>query len=166
MTRAATPAIAALVTARVPHQVLRYRHDPRQESFGAEAVDAVAELAGSDVVAEQVFKTLVLALPQGLAVAVLPVPWTLSLKGAAAALGAPRATMADPAAARRSTGYVTGGISPFGQRRALPTVLDSSALRWDRVFCSAGKRGWEVAVAPADLIMVTGAATADIGLRR
>ena len=101
---------------------------------------------------EQVFKTLVVALPKGLAVAVIPVPSKLSLKAAAAALGVSKATMADRAAAERSTGYVIGGISPFGQRRPLPTVVDASALHWDRVLCSAGKRGWDVAVHPQDLI--------------
>ncbi len=79
----------------------------------------------------------------------LPVPSKLSLKAAAAALGVPKATMADRAAAERSTGYVLGGISPLGQRKPLPTVVDDSALRWDRVLCSAGKRGWDVALAPA-----------------
>ena len=78
--------------------------------------------------------------------AVVPVPAQLSLKAAAAALGVAKATMADRAAAERSTGYVIGGISPFGQRKRLPTVIDSSAMRWDRVLCSAGKRGWDVAV--------------------
>ncbi len=102
------------------------------------------------------------ALPRGLGVAVLPVPSKLSLKAAAAALDVPKATMADPAAAQRSTGYVVGGISPLGQRKPLPTVVDSSALRWDRVLCSAGKRGWDVALAPADLIALTNAVTADI----
>ena len=158
--RAATPAIAALLAAEVPHEVLQYRHDPRTESFGEEAV---AELAAVDGVApEQVFKTLVIALPKGLAVAVLPVPAKLSLKAAAAALGAAKAAMADRAAAERSTGYVIGGISPFGQRKALPTVVDASALRWDRVLCSAGKRGWDVALHPQDLIGLTNAVTADI----
>ena len=90
----------------------------------------------------QVFKTLVVAVPQGLAVAVLPVPFKLSLKAAAAALGVPKAAMAERAAAERSTGYVIGGISPLGQRKPLPTVVDASALEWDRVLCSAGKRGW------------------------
>ncbi|TDH53378.1 Cys-tRNA(Pro) deacylase [Mycobacterium eburneum] len=162
MARAATPAIAALAAAQVPHQVLRYRHDPRQQAFGAEAVEALSALGVDGVVPDQVFKTLILTLPDGLAVAVLPVPATLSLKAAAAALGAPKAMLADPAAAQRSTGYVVGGISPLGQRRALPTVVDSSALQWDRVFCSAGKRGWEVALAPADLIALTDAVTAAI----
>jgi Cys-tRNA(Pro)/Cys-tRNA(Cys) deacylase len=158
--RAATPAIAALLAAEVPHQVLQYHHDPRIESFGEEAVEELAQVEGVDP--EQVFKTLVIALPRGLAVAVIPVPSKLSLKAAAAALGVPKATMADRAAAERSTGYVIGGISPFGQRKPLPTVVDASALRWDRVLCSAGKRGWDVGVHPHDLIQVTNAVTADI----
>lgn len=110
MPRAATPAIAALVTAGVPHEVLRYHHDPRVESFGDEAV---AELAATEgVAADQILKTLIIELSTGLAVAVLPVPAKLSLKAAAAALSAPRAAMADRRAAERSTGYVLGGISP------------------------------------------------------
>lgn len=92
----------------------------------------------------------------------LPVPHQLSLKSAAAALGVPRAEMADRAVAQKSTGYVVGGISPLGQRKPLPTVLDDSALTWDRVLCSAGKRGLQVALAPADLIRLTDAVTADI----
>jgi Cys-tRNA(Pro)/Cys-tRNA(Cys) deacylase len=160
MARAATPAIAALLTAEVPHQVLQYQHDPRNESFGEEAVEELAQVEG--VHPEQVFKTLVVALPKGLAVAVIPVPSKLSLKAVAAALGVPKATMADRTAAERSTGYVIGGISPFGQRKPLPTVVDASALRWDRVLCSAGKRGWDVGVHPQDLIRLTNAVTADI----
>jgi Cys-tRNA(Pro)/Cys-tRNA(Cys) deacylase len=158
--RAATQAIAVLVAAGVPHEVLRYHHDPRNESFGAEAV---AELAATmDVSAEQVFKTLVVAIPEGLAVAVLPVPYKLSLKAAAAALGVPKAEMAERAAAERSTGYVVGGISPLGQRKPLPTVVDDSVHAWDRVLCSAGKRGLQVALAPNDLVRLTRAVTADI----
>jgi Cys-tRNA(Pro)/Cys-tRNA(Cys) deacylase len=160
---AATPAIAALVAAGVPHQVLRYHHDPRAESFGDEAANELAATAG--VVAQQVFKTLVIALPNGIAVAVLPVPSKLSLKAAAAALGVPKAAMAEPAAAQRATGYVVGGISPLGQRKALPTVVDASALAWDKMLCSAGKRGWDIALAPQDLIRLTNAVTADILLR-
>lgn len=140
--------------------MLRYHHDPLVESFGDEAVSELAGAGG--VEPEQIFKTLVVALPKGLAVAVLPVGDQLSLKAAAAALGVPKATMAERAAAERSTGYVIGGISPLGQRKPLPTVVDSSALRWDRVLCSAGKRGWDVAVHPDDLIRLTGAVTADI----
>ncbi len=160
MARAATPAIAALLTAEIAHRVLQYQHDPRNESFGEEAVEELAQVEGVDP--QQVFKTLVVALPNGLAVAVIPVPSKLSLKAVAAALGVSKATMADRTAAERSTGYVIGGISPFGQRKPLPTVVDASALRWDRVLCSAGKRGWDVAVHPQDLIRLTNAVTADI----
>ena len=158
--RAATPAIAALLAAQIPHQVLQYHHDPRTDSFGEEAVEELALVEG--VEPEQVFKTLVIALPKGLAVAVIPVPSKLSLKAAAAALGVPKATMAERAAAERSTGYVIGGISPFGQRKRLPTVVDTSALGWDKVLCSAGKRGWDVALHPQDLVALTNAVTADI----
>ena len=160
MARAATPAIAALVAAGVAHEVVQYRHDPRSASFGEEAVNELAE-AGR-LLPAQIFKTLVIARPEGLGVAVLPVPAKLSLKAAAAALGSAKATMADPDAAQRSSGYVVGGISPLGQRRALPTVVDASALQWDRVLCSAGKRGWDVALDPRDLVQLTNAVTADI----
>ena len=160
MARAATPAIAALVAAGAPHTVVQYPHDPRVESFGEEAVAALADREG--VQPGQILKTLVVAMPSGLGVAVLPAPSKLSLKAAAAALGAPKATMADPAAAQRSSGYVVGGISPLGQRKPLPTVVDSSALQWDRVLCSAGKRGWDVSLSPQDLVRLTNAVTADI----
>ena len=159
MAKAATPAIAALIDAAVDHEVLQFHHDSRATSFGQEAVD---ELAAAGIEPEQIFKTLVIAVPSGLAVAVLPVPYKLSLKAAAAAFGIPKAEMADPVAAQRSTGYVIGGISPLGQRRPLPTVIDESALLWDRVLCSAGKRGFDVAVDPADLVAMLGAVTADI----
>ena len=140
--------------------MVQYPHDPRAESFGEEAVAALADREG--VQPGQILKTLVVAMPSGLGVAVLPVPSKLSLKAAAAALGAPKATMADPAAAQRSSGYVVGGISPLGQRKPLPTVVDSSALQWDRVLCSAGKRGWDVSLSPQDLVRLTNAVTADI----
>ena len=160
MARGATPAIAALVAAGAAHEVLSYHHDPRAESFGDEAVAELAVSAG--VAPEQIFKTLIIALPNGLAVAVLPVPSKLSLKAAAAALDVPKAAMAERAAAERSTGYVIGGISPLGQRKPLPTVVDASALTWDRVLCSAGKRGLEIALAPGDLVRLTDAVTGDI----
>lgn len=159
MARSATPAIAALVAVGVAHEVLSYHHDARAESFGEEAV---AALAVYGFVPEQIFKTLIIAGPSGLGVAVIPVPSKLSLKAAAAALGWTKATMAERAAAERSTGYVLGGISPLGQKRALPTVIDSSSLSFDRVLCSAGKRGSDVVLAPGDLIRLTGAVSADI----
>jgi len=162
VSRAATRAIAVLIAAQVPHEVLRYHHDTRRDSFGDEAVEQLAAGGPTAVVPEQVFKTLIVAVPGGLAVAVLPVPAKLSLKATAAAFGVAKAALADPAAAQRSTGYVMGGVSPFGQRRALPTVVDATALGFEKVLCSAGQRGWDVAVSPQDLIALTGAVTADI----
>lgn len=154
---AATPALAALAAAGVAHEVVKFDHDPREASFGDEAVRALA--GAYRIRPEQIYKTLVLAPP---AVAILPAPSRLSFKAAAAALGLSRATMADRADAERATGYVVGAVSPFGQRRLLPTVVDADALAWDRIYCSAGRRGWDVAVAPQDLIRLTGAVTAGI----
>ncbi|MFF2396595.1 Cys-tRNA(Pro) deacylase [Nocardia sp. NPDC058114] len=154
-----TPAIKVL--SGIAHTVHSYSHDPRADSYGDEAVDALGDELG--VRAEQIFKTLVIELSSGtLAVAVLPVPARLSLKAAAAALGAPKASMADKTKAERTTGYVLGGVSPLGQRKKLPTVVDASALDWDRVLCSAGKRGLEIELAPADLVRACAAVTAPI----
>jgi Cys-tRNA(Pro)/Cys-tRNA(Cys) deacylase len=149
-----------LVDAGVPHEVVKFDHDPRQQSFGDEAVRALTTAGG--IAPEQIYKTLIIAVPNGFAVAMLPASSKLSLKAAAAALGLTKASMAEPAAAQRATGYVLGAVSPFGQRAMLPTVVDSDALGWDRVYCSAGRRGWDVAVAPADLVRLTGAVTAQI----
>jgi Cys-tRNA(Pro)/Cys-tRNA(Cys) deacylase len=157
---AATPGIAALVKAGVPHEVVKFGHDSRERSFGVEAIHALTK-TGS-IAPEQVHKTLIIALPNGFAVAILPVSAQLSLKAAASALGVAKATLAEPSAAERVTGYAVGAISPFGQRTPLPTVVDSHALAWERVYCSAGRRGWDVAVSPQDLIRLTGAITADI----
>jgi Cys-tRNA(Pro)/Cys-tRNA(Cys) deacylase len=144
----------------VPHEVVKFDHDPRQQSFGVEAVHALT--AGGDIAAEQIYKTLIIAVPDGLAVAILPASSKLSLKAAAAALGVTKASMAEAAAAQRATGYVVGAVSPFGQRAQLPSVVDTDALGWERVYCSAGRRGWDVGVAPEDLIRLTGAVTAEI----
>ncbi|AZG48554.1 aminoacyl-tRNA deacylase [Gordonia insulae] len=162
---AATPAIAALERAGIAHRVHRYAHDPRSDAYGDEAV---AELtAALSVSVDQVFKTLVVDVGGTLAVAIVPVPHRLSLKAVAAALveripGATKARMAEAKAVTRSTGYVLGGVSPIGQRTVLPTVVDSSALGWPEVLCSAGRRGLEVALAPADLVAITDAVVADI----
>jgi len=157
---AATPALTALIAAGVPHEVVKFDHDSRERSFGVEAVHALTKDGG--VAADQILKTLIIAVPNGFAVAILPASSKLSVKAAAAALGVTKASMAEPAAARRATGYVLGAVSPFGQRTPLPTVVDSGALAWERVYCSAGRRGWDVAVAPGDLIRLTDAVTADI----
>ena len=145
---ASTPAIGVLVRAQVPHVVHSYPHDPRSDNYGDEAVTALSQRVG--VAAEQIFKTLVIELSTG------------TTATAAAALGAPKATMADKTKAQRITGYVLGGVSPLGQRRRLPTVIDDSASDWDRVLCSAGRRGLEIELAPADLIRLAEAVTAPI----
>ena len=149
-----TPAIAAAARAGVAFAVHEYRHDPRAESFGLEAVEKL----GLD--AARVFKTLVADVDGALTVAVVPVEAQLDLR----ALGK-RARMADASAAERATGYVAGGISPLGQRRALPTVVDSSALDHETIHVSAGRRGLELELAPADLVELTGARVAPIARR-
>jgi Cys-tRNA(Pro)/Cys-tRNA(Cys) deacylase len=147
-----------LIDAGVPHQLVKFDHDPRERSFGGEAVRVLSD----SVEPGQIYKTLIIALPGGLAVAVVPALARLSLKSAAAALGAGKATMADQRAAERATGYVLGAISPLGQRTRLPTVIDSDGLGWERMYVSAGRRGWDVGVAPTDLVRLTGAVTAKI----
>lgn len=161
MAGSATPATQAVARAGIEHRVHRYDNDPNSVSYGSEAVDALAGELGLE--AGQIFKTLVITTSDGkLAVAVLPVPAMLSLKAAAGALGAAKAVLADRTVAQRSTGYVLGGISPLGQRKRLPTVIDASATSWDRVLCSAGRRGLEIELDPADLVRLTGAVVAPI----
>ncbi|MFZ1162408.1 aminoacyl-tRNA deacylase [Mycobacterium sp.] len=160
MAGAATPALAALVDAGVPHEVVKFDHDPRERSFGSEAVQALT--SSGAVSPEQIYKTLIIAIPDGLAVAILPVPARLSLKAVASALNVGKATIADQRAAERATGYVLGAVSPLGQRTRLPTVVDAGAIGWERMYVSAGRRGWDVALAPGDLIALTGAVTAQI----
>lgn len=145
-----TPATAQLAKQKVPHTLHAYDHDPRAESYGTEAVDAL------ELDPARVFKTLVAEADGELTVGVVPVTGQLDLKALAAAVGKKKAKMADAAAAQRATGYVLGGISPLGHRSKLPVVIDSSAERFDTVHCSAGRRGLEVELAPADLIRLTG----------
>ncbi len=160
MAGAATRALAVLVDGGVPHEVVTFDHDPRVQIFADEAVGELTRDGAVDP--GQIFKTLVIAVSDGLAIAVVPALAKLSLKAAAAALGARKATMADPRSAERATGYVLGAVSPLGQRSRLPTVIDASAMAFERVYVSAGRRGWEVALAPADLVRLTGAVTAEI----
>ncbi|RVW05270.1 Cys-tRNA(Pro) deacylase [Rhodococcus xishaensis] len=156
-----TPATKLLDKEKVSYRIHNYDHDSRAGSYGDEAVDSLAGRLG--VTSAQIFKTLVIKKDSGkLAVAVLPVPSKLSLKAAAAALGASKAVMAEQSDAERSTGYVLGGISPLGQRKRLPTVIDASALTFDRVLCSAGRRGLEIELAPQDLVRLAGAVVADV----
>lgn len=152
-----TPATVALTAAGIEYTLHPYEHDPRAESYGLEA----AEVLGLDPA--RVFKTLMASVDGRLAVAVVPVSGQLDLKALAKALGASRAAMADKAAAERATGYVVGGISPVGQKRPHPTVVDATALGHPTIYVSAGRRGLDLEIAPADLVAVTGATTAEVG---
>ena len=155
---AATPAVRALERARVVHTLHPYDADhPAGQGHGEAAVAAL----GADP--RRVFKTLVARVDGALTVAVVPVSGSLDLKALAAAAGGRKAVMADPADAERTTGYVVGGISPLGQKKALPTVVDQSALGFATVMVSAGRRGLQVELPPADLVRLTRARTAPIG---
>lgn len=151
-----TPATVALRAAGIEFREHGYEHDPAAASYGLEAAEAL----GID--ADRVFKTLLAEVDGRLAVGIVPVTGKLDLKALAAALGGKRAVMADPALAERKTGYVVGGISPIGQKTRLPTVLDETAELWDTVFVSGGRRGFELELAPADLVRVSAAVLADI----
>ena len=151
-----TPATVALTRAKIAYAVRAYEHDPAAESFGLEAADALGVDPG------RVFKTLLVETGNGLAVGVVPVDRTLDLKAMASALGVKKVVMADPVAAERSSGYVVGGISPVGQKRALPTVVDTSAAGHETVLVSGGRRGLDIELSPADLVAVTRASQASI----
>ena len=154
-----TPAINSAKKAGIAFKVHEYQHDPAAESYGEEAAEAL----GLDPAL--VFKTLLVSLTghkSTLAVAVLPVTHMLSLKAIAKALGAKKAEMADPKLAERTTGYIVGGISPIGQKKALPTVIDSSAEALTTLNVSAGRRGLEIELSPADLAKLTRAIFAPV----
>ncbi len=147
----------ALTKAGVEFTLHPYDHAAGAPSYGGEAADALG------LSHDEVFKTLVARVDGVLTVAVVPVSGTLDLKALAAAVGGRKAVMAEPADAERTTGYVLGGISPLGQKKALPTVVDDSALGFPTVLVSAGKRGLQVELPPAELVRLTRARTAPIG---
>lgn len=151
-----TPAVLAAKRAGIDFTLHEYQHDPGTASYGLEA----AEKLGLDPA--QVFKTLVERVDGQLTVALVPVARTLDLKALAAAVGGKRAAMAELTDAERATGYVAGGISPLGQKKRLPMVVDASALALARMHVSAGRRGLEIELAPADLIRLCAARTASI----
>ncbi len=153
---AGTPATAALTAAGIPFSEHSYVHDPANRDFGMEAATAL----GADP--DQVFKTLLAEVDGRIVVGIVPVSSRLDLKALAAAVGGRKAAMADPAIAERRTGYVVGGISPIGQKTRHETVLDETAELWDVVYVSGGRRGFDVGLAPADLVRATDAAVADI----
>lgn len=155
MSRAATPATAVLTRAGVPFTIHEYAHESGVTGYGEEAAAALA------VSPDRIYKTLIVRVDGArLAVAVLPVGGQLSMKAVAAATGGKRAELAAAADAERSSGYVLGGISPLGQRKRLPTVVDASLLGHPTIYCSAGRRGMQVELAPAALIGLTGASVA------
>ena len=153
---AGTPATVALERAGIAFTPHVYEHDPANTNFGLEAADVL----GLDP--EQVFKTLLADLDGALVVAIVPVGGKLDLKALAAALGGKKAVMADPSLAERKTGYIVGGISPIGQKTAHPTVLDETAELFDTIFVSGGRRGFDLELAPADLLRVTNGRVAAI----
>lgn len=160
-----TPALDVLRAANVPHRVFTF--DSSSSEYGKEAAEIMCERLGID--ASQIFKTLVIevadpTVPEGryLAIAILPVTCRLNLAKAAEAFGGAAARMAPINKAEKMTGYTAGGISPFGQRCTLPTRVDPSALSWEKIYVSGGKRGCDVEILPADLIELTSAEIAEI----
>lgn len=152
-----TPAVDLVRKEGIAHTLHEYAHDPKSESYGTEA----AEKLGLDP--DQVFKTLVAETDTGeLVVAIVPVSGSLNLKQLAKAARAKKAAMADKQKVQRTTGYVLGGVSPLGQKKALRTVIDESAQAFDSIHVSAGRRGLEIELAPADLTDLTRASFAPI----
>ncbi|MFC7733175.1 Cys-tRNA(Pro) deacylase [Actinomadura keratinilytica] len=151
-----TPATVAAAQAGIDFTLHSYEADPAADGYGRAAADALG------VPHERLFKTLVAEVDGRPTVAVVPVSATLDLKALAAAVGGKKARMADPADAERATGYVVGGISPLGQRRRLPTVVDASASQFATVYVSAGRRGLQIELSPADLLRLTGAEVASV----
>ncbi len=155
-----TPAVRAAEAAKIEFALRRYEHDASAESFGLEAADKLG------LTPERVFKTLVARLDgKDLLMVLVPMAARLDLKKLAAAAGAKKADMADPAAAERATGYVVGGISPLGGRKKLPALVDDSALAFPTVFVSAGQRGLQMELSPHDLIRLMNAKTAPVATR-
>ena len=152
-----TPAVTALRKAGVAFTLHEYDVPETEETSYGEAV-AVA----LGVNPEGVFKTLVAAVDDSEVVGIVPVTGQLSLKKLARERGGKRGAMADPATAERLTGYVVGGISPFGQRRCLPFLIDRSVERYGSIFVSGGGRGIQIEVAPGDVIRLTGGTVADL----
>ena len=151
-----TPATVTLDKAGVAYTLHPYSHDDRADSYGEEAAAAL------EVDPRRIFKTLIASVDGRLVCGVVPVAGKLNLKALAAAADGKKAEMAEPAKAKRATGYVLGGISPLGGRKRLPTLLDSSALGQATLLVSAGQRGLQMELSPADLVQLTAAVTAEL----
>ncbi len=159
--KGSTPAILLLEKEGISFQVASFGHEVAVGNHGYGKAAALA----LGVAEGRVFKTLLVALHGGRnthGVGIVPVSCLLSLKAIASALDAKKAEMLEPNAAERMTGYVVGGISPFAQRKKLPTVIDSTALLYDSIFVSAGKRGLDIEIKGYDLVRVLSATVADI----
>lgn len=146
-----TPAVLALDAAGIDYSIHEYEGSGELANFGLQAARAL------NLAEDQVFKTLMVLADDELLVAVLPVSCQLSMKLVASAVRAKKASLSDPARAERSSGYVVGGISPIGQRKKLRTVIDETAELFDVIYVSGGRRGMDIAIAPADLIELVGA---------
>ena len=157
MGRGGTPAIVALQRAEVVFTVHEFEADPSDRHYGSAAAAAM----GADP--SRVFKTLIVNVDERPVVAIVAVSGQLSLKDLAAAARGKRAEMCSPDVAQRITGYVVGGISPFGQKRRLPTIIDETCVLFETVFVSGGRRGLDIEIAPDDLVAVLGAVVAPIG---
>lgn len=144
-----TPATKLLTSLGVQFKTHEYNHDPNVASYGLEAADKLGYPY------EQVFKTLIAQVDNDFAVAIVPVNQQVNLKNLAHALGGKKAQLAKPEVASRLTGYVVGGISPIGQKKSLPTVIDEIAQVQDSILVSGGKRGFDIELAPQDLVLVT-----------
>lgn len=154
-----TPAINLLKKNRINFNIHKYKHDPANTNYGLEA----AQELGLDE--NQVYKTLLVELnPKELAVGIIPVNKSMSLKNIATTLKVKNAIMANKDEAQKITGYLLGGISPFGQKKRLKTVLDISAMDFDTIYVSGGKRGLDIEVKPSDIIQLLDAICEDIAV--
>jgi Cys-tRNA(Pro)/Cys-tRNA(Cys) deacylase len=151
-----TPATTLLATAGVHFVAHEYQHDPNAISFGLEAAEKLG------IEPDRVFKTLIAAMDESYAVAIVPVNKQVSLKALSKTLGSKKAVMADPAQAARMSGYVVGGISPLGQKKVLPTVIDESAQLFETILVSGGRRGFDIELSPDDLAQLLSAKFAEI----
>ncbi len=147
-----TPAVNLAKKLKINFQLHEYHHDAHSESYGLEAAEKL------QVEPKLVFKTLVVQDDNDK----LPVEHLLNLKKIAKAIGSKKAQMADPKLVERTTGYVLGGVSPLGQKKRLPTVIDQSAQHFATIYCSGGRRGLEIELSPSDLAGAVNAKFADL----
>lgn len=146
-----TPAIKIAKKKKIKFKIHEYDHDPSAEAYGKEAADKLG------VDPDLVYKTLVTADGKNLFVAIVPVMKRLDLKSLAKAVGVKKLAMADIKVVEKTTGYVVGGVSPLGQKKRLPTIIDSSAENYETIYVSGGRRGLDIELSPRDLSSLLGA---------